>query len=146
VEHRARRRLLVDPKIQYELIAWALLVFVVAAAAFGGMMWFVLRDVGSLGDSLGLPPEHLYFTRLAELNRSAALAFAVTFLGLSAAAIYGGLIRSRRIVGPIQALRRQLDAAAEGNPAPISLRAEDHFADLPGRVNRLVDALKIRRP
>jgi hypothetical protein len=142
VDPRPKRRLLVEPKFQYELIGWALLAFTAATAVLGGIIWFVLQDVWVLGESIALPADHAYFTRLAELRASAGVAIAVTFVGLGAGVIYGGLVRSRRIVGPILALRRHLDDAADGQPSPIVFRADDHFADLSARFNRLVDALK----
>ena len=145
VDPRPRRRLLVEPKLQYELIGWALIAFAAATAVLSGIIWFVLQDVWGLGESLTLPADHAFFTRLAELKASAGAAIAVTFVGLSIAVVYGGLIRSRRIVGPILALRQHLDEAADGAPHPVSFRADDYFADLSARYNRLVEALKTGR-
>jgi hypothetical protein len=145
VNERRRRRLLVDPPLQYELIAWALLALTAATAVFSGILLFVLQDVRVMGESIALPSDHPYFVHLDELRSSTVVAVAVTFVGLGAALIYGGLVRSRRIAGPILALRRHLDTAAEGSPAPIAFRADDHFADLSARFNRLVDLIDAKR-
>ena len=145
MDPRPRRRLLVEPKLQYELIGWALLAFAAATTVLSGIIWFVLQDVWGLGESLTLPADHPFFTRLAELKAAALAAITVTFVGLSIAVVYGGLIRSRRIVGPILALRQHLDDAADGAPQKVSFRSDDHFADLSARFNRLVDTLKIER-
>ncbi len=140
-----RRRLLVDPRLQYELIGWAALVFVVATVVFSGIIWFVLHDAQILGESVGMPGDHPFFTRLAELRWAAAGAVAVTFVGLGALVVYGGLLRSRRIVGPLTSLRSHLDEAAAGSPTPIRFRREDHLADIAERYNRLVETLKLDR-
>ena len=142
---QSRRRLVVDPRLQYEMIAWALIAFTASAVIFSGILWFVLHDAQILAESVGMLPDHPFFARLDELRLSAAGALAVTFFGLVALVIYGGLLRSRRIVGPIMSLRRHLDGAAEGSLTPIQFREDDHFADLSARFNRLIEVLKTDR-
>ena len=134
-----------EPKLQCALIRWSLFACAGATVVFAGLVWFLLQDVRVLGELLALPPEHAYFERLAELRNASLAAIGVTFVGLAGVLVYGGLVRSRRIVGPIAALRRHLDAAADGRAQPIAFRAQDHFADLPARYNRLVDVINSRR-
>jgi hypothetical protein len=142
--HDQRRRLLVDPRLQYELIAPFLLVFVPATAVFCGITWAVLHDVEGLAQAVGMAIDHPFVQRLAQLRVAAIAAMAATCAGVIALTIYGGLIRTRKIAGPILALRTQLDRAARGETcAEVRTRRGDHLAELQSEVNRL---LAERRP
>jgi hypothetical protein len=135
---KPRRRLLVDPRFQSEVISSFLLVFVAATVVFGGINWAILREVEGLGQALGMPLEHAFFQRLGQLRAASSVAMFVILAGVIALVVYGGLLRTRRIAGPILALRRQLERAARGErETQVHVRRGDYFAELLLSFNRL---------
>ena len=134
--HRPRRRLLVDPRFQSEVISSFLLVFVPAAAVFCAITWGILLEVDLLGQALGIAAGHPFFERLGQLRAAATAAMLVTLAGVIALVVYGGLLRTRRIAGPILAARHQLERAAQGaSGGDIQVRRGDYFAELLRGVN-----------
>lgn len=139
----SRRRLLVDPKLQSELISSFLLVFVPATAVFWAITWGVLLEVENIGQAMGIPLDHPYFERIGQLRTAATAATLVTLAGVIALVIYGGLVRTRRIAGPILAIKRQVERAARGEPdTHIELRKGDYFTDLGQCLNQWMDERK----
>jgi methyl-accepting chemotaxis protein len=137
--HEPRRRLLVEPRLQSALISPFLLLFVPATLVFFSVTWGVLRDVEEMARTLGLPVGHPFFVHLTQLRMAAAAAVAATCLGVVALTVYGGLLRTRRIAGPIAALRHQLERAARGDGfAEVQTRRGDWFGDVQEGINRLL--------
>ena len=136
---KPRRRLLVDPKFQSAVISSFLLVFVPATAVFCAITWGILLEVKGLGQALGMPTEHSFFERLEQLRAAATVAMGVTLVGVIALVVYGGLIRTRSIVGPLLAMHRQLERAAGGEgEVQVHVRRGDYFAELLQSFNRLM--------
>lgn len=134
---KPRRRLLVDPRFQSEVISGFLLVFVPATAVLCGINWAILLEVEGLGQALGMPAEHAFFTRLAQLRTAVTVATLVTLAGVIALVVYGGLVRTRRIAGPILAMQRELERAARGEGEnQVQARRGDYFAELLESFNR----------
>ena len=137
-----RRRLWVDP-IQSDLIRSFLLVFVPATAVFWAITWGVLLEVEGLGQAMGMPADHPYFERIGQLRMAATAATLVTLAGVIALVVYGGLVRTRRIAGPILAIKRQLERAARGeSDTEIRIREGDYFGDLGQSLNEWMDERK----
>jgi len=138
-----RRRLCVDP-IQPELIRSFLMVFVPATAVFWGITWGVLLEVEGLGQAMSMPLDHPYLERIGQLRAAASAATLVTLAAVIALVVYGGLLRTRRIVGPILAIKKQLERASRGeSDTHIRLRRGDYFSDLGQCLNQWLDG---RRP
>jgi hypothetical protein len=136
--HKPRRRLLVDPRFQSDVISWSLAIFVPATAVFCAINWAILLEVEGLGQALGMPLEHVFFQRLGQLRAASTVATLVTLAGVIALVVYGGLVRTRRIAGPILALQRQLERAAQGEgETELRARRGDYFAELLASFNRL---------
>ena len=114
-----------------------LIVLLFTGATLGGVTWGVLLEVDALGRTLGMPTDHPFFERLAQLRVAAAAALLATLAGVIALAVYGGLVRTRRIAGPILALRHQLERADRGErDVQVRLRRGDCFAELQQSFNR----------
>jgi hypothetical protein len=136
---RPRRRLLVDPRFQSQLISSFLLIFVPAAGVLGAITWAILIDMERVGESLGIAAGHPFFQHIAQLRVAASAAMLVTLVGVVAMVVYGGLLRTRRIAGPILAARQQLERAADGEGAQqVQLRRGDYFADLLRSLNSAI--------
>ena len=134
-----RRRLLVDPRFQSTVIGSFLLVFVPAMLVLCAIPWGILVEVEKLGQTLELAPAHPYFEILRQLRVAATAATVATLAGTIALAIYGGLLRTRRIAGPILAAQQRLAQAAQGQPAAeVRVRRGDYFAELLRGVNAAV--------
>jgi hypothetical protein len=136
---KPRRRLLVDPRLQSEIIGSFLAVFVPATVVMGAINWGVLLEIEGLAQALGMPAGHPFYERIAQLRVATTAAMIVTLVGVTALVVYGGLVRTRRIAGPILALRRQLERAAQGEGGTeLHVRDGDYFADLQTGINRLI--------
>jgi hypothetical protein len=138
-----RRRLWVDPKLQADLIRSFLLVFVPATAVFWAITWGVLLEVEGIGQAMGMPDNHPFFERIGQLRMAATAATLVTLAGVIALVVYGGLVRTRRIAGPILAMKQQLERAARGESnTQIRIREGDYFRDLGQSLNQWMDGQK----
>jgi hypothetical protein len=134
-----RRRLVVDPRFQSAVISSFLLVFVPATAVLWAVSWSILLEVEALGQALGLSAGHPFFERLEELRAAAAVATLVTLAGVIALVVYGGLLLTRRIAGPILAIRRRLEQAGQGEEEiRVHARRGDYFAELLLGLDRLI--------
>jgi hypothetical protein len=135
---KPRRRLLVNPRFQSDVISWSLAVFVPATAVFCAINWAILLEVEGLGQALGMPADHVFFQRLGQLRTASTVATLVTLAGVIALVVYGGLVRTRRIAGPILALQRELERAAQGEGETVRARRGDYFSELLLSFNRLM--------
>ena len=134
-----RRRLLVDARFQSTVIGSFLLVFVPAMLVLCAIPWGILVEVEKLGQTLELAAAHPYFEVLRQLRVAATAATVATLAGTIALAIYGGLLRTRRIAGPILAAQQRLAQAARGEPGPeVNLRRGDYFGELLRGVNAAI--------
>ena len=134
-----RRRLIVDPRFQSNVIGSFLLVFVPAMLVLCAIPWGILVEVEKLGQTMELAPGHPYFEVLRQLRVAATAATVATLAGTIALAIYSGLLRTRRIAGPILAAQQKLERAAQGEPgAEVSVRRGDYFAELLRGVNSAI--------
>ena len=138
-----RRKIIVDPKLQYSLVSSFLFLFVLASAIYHATMSFVFLEVHAIAETLQLAPEHPIFSDFERLEHVAELAFGAIFLGSAVLSICAGLILSRRIAGPIAALSRQLGRVAEGvSDADVSFRKNDYFSELQAMFNRHMDVYR----
>lgn len=91
-----RRRIIVDPTLQYSLVKYLLIVFVLASAIFFAAMSFAFLEIKMTVEMLQLPQEHQVFSDLRRIANATSLAFVAIFLGCTVLFIWGGLHISRR--------------------------------------------------
>lgn len=138
-----RRKIIVDRRLQYSLIRSLLTVFVLASSIFYLTISFAFLEIHSSIEMLQLPQGHQVFYDLGRIEHATMLAFAATFLGFVVLVIWGGLYLSRKIAGPIFALRRHLDRVAEGETlADLPFRKNDYFTELQKSFNHHMDAYR----
>ena len=133
-----RRKFLVDPDLQVglstEMVGWILVYFL------------VFSTVANLPNFVALarsPADDVeYLAAMEQLRGFAAyvvLPMAVTFVAMS----IHGVFLTHRIAGPVVRLKRAMrELSSRRLPAPISLRAKDHFKDLADEVNAAVAVLR----
>jgi nitrogen fixation/metabolism regulation signal transduction histidine kinase len=142
-----RRRIIVDPKLQYTITTTLLVVFMLAAGTFYVIMIFALLEVHAAIETLQLAEELPISSELQRIETSAMLAFAGTFIGFVILVVCGGLLLARKIAGPIFAVRRHLDRVADGKTvADLRFRKGDYFSELQAAFNRHMDAYRKRLP
>lgn len=138
-----RSKIIVDPKLQYSLMTTLLIVFVLASGIFYVTMSVALLEVHATIETLQLPQEHQIFSDLIRIEHATSMAFAAIFLVLIMVVVCGGLYLSRKIAGPIFALRRHLDRVAAGETrANLVFRKDDYFIGLQKTFNRHMDAYR----
>ncbi len=147
MDKNRRRKIIVDPKLQYSMISSLLIVFVLASAIFYVTTSFAFLEVRATVETLQLPQEHQIFSDLQRIEDATMLAFVAIFVGFAVLVTWGGLYVSRKIAGPIFALRRHFDRVAAGETvADLAFRKDDYFTGLQKAFNRHMDAYRKRLP
>lgn len=96
MDQNHRRRIIVDPTLQYSSMKYLLIVFVLASAIFFAAMSFAFLEIKMTVEMLQLPQEHQVFSDLRRIANATSLAFIAIFLGCAVLFIWGGLHFSRR--------------------------------------------------
>lgn len=147
MDKNRRRRMIVDPKLQYTLMTTLLVVFILASGIFYVIMTFALLEVHATVATFQLPQEQQIFSDLQRIENGAMLTFAATFTGFVILVVWGGLYLARKIAGPIFAVRRHLERVADGETvADLAFRKDDYFTALQTAFNRHMDAYRKQLP
>lgn len=96
IDNNSCRKIIVDPKPQYSLMNFLLIVFVLASAIFFATMSFAFFEVQTIVEALQLPREHQVFSDLRRIVNAATLTFVANFLGFAVLVIWGGVYLSRK--------------------------------------------------
>jgi len=91
MDKNRRRKIIVDPKLQYSLMSSLLIVFVLASGIFFATMSFAFLEVQATVETLQLPQEHQVFSDLRRIENAATLAFGAIFLAFAVLVIWGWL-------------------------------------------------------
>ena len=95
------------------------------------------------GQTLGLPPDHIYFTFIDNQRSTMKwiflLASGITMINLT----FWGLYLSHRVAGPIYRLRKHMVELTEGNTQrEVNFRTNDFFPELADAFNQFVKQFK----
>ena len=85
-----RRRIIVDPKLQYSLMTTLMVVYLLASGIFYLTMSFTLLEVHATVETLQLPQEHQIFSDLQRIEKVAILTFTAVFIGFAILVVWGG--------------------------------------------------------
>lgn len=147
MSEQRRRRLIVYPRFQCAQLGAILTTFLLATAAYVGILSWVFYEFLVLGDAMQLPQSHFYFDAISTIKGSVKVGLLTVFAGFLLLAVYGGLVRTRRVAGPVKSLIRHLNELADGGPASTSLRfrRDDCFHELATSFNAFREAEHAQR-
>jgi sensor histidine kinase YesM len=138
-----RRVLLINPKFQLTFLFYMLVIAATIIVVLYVANVFFFRRSYEAGQTLGLPPDHIYFTFIDNQRSTMKwiflLASGVTMVNLT----FWGLYLSHRVAGPIYRLRKHMVELAEGKTnRDVNFRTNDFFPELAEAFNQFVKTLK----
>ena len=139
-----RTQYIIYPRFQMALLGANLIAWLTFVVTMIGLILASNSEMRELGESAGLPTDHVYF-RFLEMQ---VATFATKLLAGAVFALFISSVffvwYSHRLVGPLHNLRsylaRVLEAkrAGEPLPGPVRFRANDYFQDLTDGVNAVL--------
>ena len=138
---RKKRSLLINPKFQWTVIAYAAFTALLVLISVYGLFSFGFSEFSRIGGEAGLPAGHVYFQfiKLQEATFLRVIAAIAILVGLILT--IGGLILSHKIAGPIYRMQKELSAMADKEPVEMTalqFRKGDFFPELAIAFNLLV--------
>ena len=138
-----RKVILINPRFQLTFLAYMLGLSVVAVGVFYIANLYFFWKFNSMGVSLHLPANHVFFQFINDQKHTMNLVFAVTAAVSFFALILGGLFISHRVSGPLHRLHQHmLDVAAGKTTDEVQFRKGDFFLELPESYNQQLNTLK----
>jgi methyl-accepting chemotaxis protein len=135
--HPGRKTWLINPRFQMVFMAYMVGVSAMAIGIFYGANLYFFHDFTKTGQSLGLPPEHVFFQFLANQRQTMNYIFAGTSVILLAALGMIGLLFSHRVAGPLYRLHKHMTDVAEGKTMDdVKFRQKDFFMEIADAYNR----------
>jgi hypothetical protein len=134
-----RTKLLTDPPFQLRfIISGACAAMVVSLAYFSATTYFFWK-LKHIGQSIGLPPDHIFFRFLDGQKFHLDLFLLVTTVCVVVLLSLWGLYLSNRVVGPLGRLKKYLEDFRDGKTnEPLTFREGDYFQDLPRTLNEAI--------
>ena len=145
MDHSLRKKssLLINPKFQLTLIAYAAFGTILVLVSVYGLISFGFHEFARIGNEAGLPPDHIYFDFIQMQEKT----FNRVILGISVMVgmilTLGGLVISHKIAGPIYRMQVEFKKMREKSPPELSeihFRKGDFFPELAESFNSVVRA------
>jgi len=136
----------VDPKFQRRYTILLLSLVLLISGVLIGTFWFHAEQVLTTLANAGVAKDHALYQLIENQMGSLLLSVSiVTGLFCLVVFIIANFL-SHRIVGPLFAIKRSLNALGRGNfrEARVKLRKEDEFEDVAEMINHTVDQLEKR--
>ncbi len=132
-----RRRLLINKKFQLSFLTYLIVTELAVVVIFYAANWYFFHRFGRLGQSAGLPENHVFFQFLRDQAKAMNLIYGVTAIVAITFHVCAGMVLSHRVAGPLLRLRNHLNGVADGKPdSPVSFRKKDYFQELAEAYNR----------
>jgi len=143
-ERKPRRNFLINPRFQLLFLGYMVGIAAVAILIFYGSNLYFLSEFTRNGQSLGLPPDHIYFEFLNTQRQLMTQIFSFTSGLCLAVMSIGGLVFSHRVSGPLYRLHKHMLAVAEGKTRePVRFRRGDFFPEVADAYNEQLKALLV---
>lgn len=140
-----RKVLLINPKFQLTFLVYMILIAATIILVLYVTNVFFFKRSYEVGQTLNLPPDHIYFTFVDEQRKNMRVIFllasAITMINLS----FWGLYLSHRVAGPVYRLRKHMADLAEGRTdREVTFRTNDFFPELAEAFNQHMKAMKAK--
>ncbi len=135
-----RRQLLINRPFQLRVIGYALGMAALIIGVVYAANYFFFRRFLAMGSTIGLPQGHVFFQFIAAQQRAMTWLFIVAAVLASGVVIFGCLLLSHRVAGPLYRLRRHMEELAKPGvvPTDVRFRAKDYFPELADTFNRMM--------
>lgn len=138
-----RKLMLINPRFQLVFMGFMIAVSAVAIGVFYSANFFFFSDFIKTGQSLGLPPDHVFFKFLENQRQTMNQIFMATSAACFLLLTVGGLVFSHRVAGPLYRLHKHMLAVASGETkGTVKFRTRDFFPEIADAYNAQLATLK----
>ena len=136
-----RKNIIISPKIQFKIIAYAVILNLISLGVFAGALKFYFQKYESAAQAKGLSADHLFFNFLNLQETFMWQVFAgvavVSIILIAGVALY----YSHRFIGPVAKMEKHLAsyAANESKWTPLTLRKNDILLELSNKINQAIE-------
>ena len=133
-----RKVLLINKPFQYSVLGWFFFMSLALISIFYGAVWFFFHRLNAEALSVGLPPGHIFFQFMDEqkiiMNKIFLISSLVSFFSI----LFGGLLLSNKVAGPIYRLTQHLLNNSIQDTRPLKFRKGDYFTELQDAFNEYI--------
>jgi sterol desaturase/sphingolipid hydroxylase (fatty acid hydroxylase superfamily) len=125
-----RKVILINKPFQYSILAWFSFLSIILISIFYSTIWYFFYNLKKEAVSVGLPPDHIFFTFINEQKSIMDNVFIVSSIIALLVILIGGLILSHKVAGPLYRLTKHLQAHDKNNTPPLKFRKGDYFPEI----------------
>ena len=125
-----RKVILINKPFQYSILGWFSMLSVVLISIFYSTIWYFFYNLKKEAVSVGLPPDHIFFTFINQQQSILDNVFIVSSIVALFIILMGGLILSHKVAGPLYRLTKHLQAHDRNNVTPVKFRKGDYFPEI----------------
>ena len=125
-----RKVILINKPFQYSILAWFSFLSIILISIFYSTIWYFFNNLKKEALSVGLPPEHIFFTFINEQKAIMDNVFIVSSIVALIVILVGGLVLSHKVAGPLYRLTKHLQGHNRGNITPVKFRKGDYFPEI----------------
>jgi sensor histidine kinase YesM len=138
----ARKVYLINPKFQWTMIRWTMLLALLISAAYYLSNVFFFKQLAKLGANANLPPDHIFYQFVSQQQLKMSIIFLCTSLIVAMVVIGFGIITSHRIAGPIYRMCKHLNESDPKAAPNVKFREKDFFPELADSFNSFMAKMK----
>ncbi len=142
---KVKRRIVVDAQLQYGLVRWSLTVFYAACLVFYLMINFVFVNFKFILQNNSIEATENVKQGMAELQNQANGFLGILLVAFTIIVVIGGLHLSKKIAGPIQSIKMNLDNLIQGREViNVKFRRSDYFFELQDKFNQYLEHMRAK--
>jgi hypothetical protein len=125
-----RKVILINKPFQYSILGYFSCLSLILISIFYSTIWYFFYNLKKEAASVGLPPDHVFFTFINEQKGNIDKVFIVSSIVALVVILLGGLILSHRVAGPLYRLTQHLRGHNKNNITPVKFRKGDYFPEI----------------
>lgn len=125
-----RKVILINKPFQYSILAWFSFLSIILISIFYSTIWYFFSNLKKEAISVGLPPEHIFFTFINEQKATMDNVFIISSIVALVVILVGGLVLSHKVAGPLYRLTKHLQGHDRNNIPPVKFRKGDYFPEI----------------
>ena len=142
---RQKKSLLINPRFQWTLIAYAAGVAGLILISMYALLTHAFHYFYEIGTLASLPKDHVYFEFIKMQEGTVFQTLFVISVIVACVLILGGIYISHKIAGPVYRMKKDLEKMTSDPNAPlkpIQFRKGDYFPELAVAYNAMVESRK----
>ena len=136
---KARKVILINKPFQYSILGWFSFFSIVLISIFYTSVWYFFYNLKNEAASVGIPADHIFFTFINEQKSNMESVFIITSIFALIFILFGGLVISHKVAGPIYRLTKHLRNHDKNNIVPVTFRKKDYFPELEEAFNEFIE-------